>query len=87
MNGVDGLAAAVRQAMRKKNIPGAEKGIVEGKNVRIGSRAYPFSLAVDVLADPDKPGTTGETVDVLADEGDAVWVQRTEDGRAVIVGD
>ena len=71
MNGVDGLAAAVRQAMRKKNIPGAEKGIVEGKNVRIGSRAYPFSLAVDVLAD----------------EGDAVWVQRTEDGRAVIVGD
>ena len=51
MNGVDGLAAVVRQAMRKKNIPGAERGTVEGKNVRIGNRAYPFSLAVDVSAD------------------------------------
>ena len=70
MNGVDGLAAVVRQAMRKKNIPSAERGTVEGKNVRIGN-AYPFSLAVDVPAD----------------EGDSVWVQRTEDGRAVIVGD
>ena len=70
MNGVSGLAAVVRQAMHKKNIPGAEQGIVEGKNVRIGSRAYPFSLAVDVSAE----------------DGDSVWVQRTEDGRAVIVG-
>lgn len=71
MNGVNGLVAVVRRAMQNKNIPGAEKGIVEGKNVRIGNRAYPFSLAVDVPAD----------------EGDSVWVQRTEDGRAVIVGD
>ena len=71
MNGVEGLASIVRQAVGKKHIPGAEKGIVEGKNVRIGNRAYPFSLAVDIPAD----------------EGDAVWVQRTEDGRAVIVGD
>ena len=70
MNGVSGLAAVVRQAMQKKNISGAEQGIVEGKNVRIGSRAYPFSLAVDVSAE----------------DGDSVWVQRTEDGRAVIVG-
>lgn len=70
MNGVDGLAAVVRQAMRKKNIPGAERGTVEGKNVRIGNCAYPFSLAVDVPSD----------------EGDSVWVQRTENGRAVIVG-
>ena len=71
MNGVNGLVAVVRRAMQNKNIPGAEKGIVEGKNVRIGNRAYPFSLAVDVPAD----------------EGDSVWVQRTEDGRVVIVGD
>ncbi len=71
MNGVDGLAAAVRRAMQKKNIPGAEKGVVEGKNVRIGNRAYPFSLAVDVQAD----------------EGNTVWVQRTEEGRVVIIGD
>ena len=71
MNGVNGLVAVVRRAMQNKNIPGAEKGIVEGKNVRIGNRAYPFSLAVDVPAD----------------DGDSVWVQRTEDGRAVIVGD
>ncbi len=71
MNGVDGLAAVVRKVMQKKNIPGAERGTVEGKNVRIGNRAYPFSLAVDVPAD----------------EGDSVWVQRTEDGRAVIVGE
>ena len=71
MNGVDGLVAVVRQAMRKKNIPGAERGIVEGKHVRTGNRAYPFSLAVDVPAD----------------EGDSVWVQRTENGRVVIVGE
>ena len=71
MNGVDGLADAVRRAMRKKNIPGAERGIIEGNTVRIGNRAYPFSLAADVHTD----------------EGQSVWVQRTESGRAVIVGD
>ena len=71
MNGVAGLVSIVRQAVRKKNIPGAERGTVEGKNVRIGNIAYPFSLAVDISAG----------------DGDSVWVQRTEDGRAVIVGD
>ena len=71
MNGIDGLATVVRQAIKKKNIPGAERGIIQGKTVRIGSRAYPFSLAVDVHAN----------------EGDSVWAQRTEDGRAVIVGE
>ncbi len=70
MNGVDGLAAAVRRSRRKKQIPGAERGIVEGNIVRIGSRAYPFSLAVDVSIS----------------EGQAVWVQRTENGRVVVVG-
>ncbi len=71
MSGVDGLASAVRRAMQKKKIPGAEQGVVEGENVRIGNRTYPFHLAVDVRAD----------------EGSTVWVQRTKDGRVVIVGD
>jgi len=71
MNGVEGLAETVLKAVRKKNIPGAEKGIVDGNRVRIGNRAYPFSLAVDVPVD----------------DGHLVWVQRTENGRAVIVGD
>ncbi len=70
MNGVDGLVSALRRAVKHKSIPGAEKGIIEGKNVRIGNRAYPFSLAVDVTTD----------------EGQSVWVQRTGNGRAVIVG-
>ena len=71
MEGVAGLADVIRRAVQKKNIPGAEKGVIRGNTVRIGSRAYPFSLAADVHTD----------------EGDSVWVQRTESGRAVIVGD
>ena len=71
MDGIAGLADVIRRAVRKKNIPGAERGIIQGNTVRIGNRAYPFSLSVDCHTD----------------EGQAVWVQRTENGRAVIVGD
>lgn len=70
MNGVDGLAEAVREAVKHQQPASARRGVIEGDFVRIGSRSYPFSAAVDCHTD----------------DGCCVWVQLTQNGHAVIVG-
>ena len=70
--GVDRLADAIAGAVRmaKKGRP-AERGIVVGGSVQIGTRLYPRRLAVDLNIN----------------DGDVVWCQVTDDGTlAVIVG-
>lgn len=73
MNGVEGLADAigigVRNA-RKKAEQKAQRGMIQGGMVRIGSRSYPFKAAVDVNTE----------------DGCLVWVQISKAGTAVIVG-
>ena len=70
MNGVDGLAAAVEKAVRNRQTGNARRGVIHGSLVHIGSRAYPFSVAVDCQTE----------------DGCSVWVQLTKNGLAVIVG-
>ena len=70
MNGVDGLAELIQKAVETQQPAGAIRGVVAGNRVRIGSRSYPFSVAVDCHAD----------------NGCCVWVQLSASGRAVIVG-
>lgn len=70
MNGVDGLAAVLRKAVKAQQPTGAMRGVIEGDRVRIGSRSYPFSAAVECHTE----------------NGCFVWAQLTASGRAVIVG-
>ena len=72
MNGVLGLAAAIRAGLRKGSVQEsrAQRGIIQNGRVHIGGRSYPFRAAVDC--------NTGE--DSL------VWVQISKSGTAVIVG-
>ena len=73
MNGVAGLADAIRTGIRnarKKSEQKAQRGIIQGGMVRVGSRSYPFKAAVDV-------GT---------EDGCPVWVQISQAGTAVRVG-
>ena len=72
MRGMERLATAISLAVQKgkKGRP-AERGILHGDSVQIGTKLYPRKLAVDMALH----------------EGDVVWCQVTEDETlAVIVG-
>ena len=73
MNGIDGLAEALRagrKRMRENAEQKAQRGVIENRRVRIGARSYPMKAAVDA-----------DTSD-----GSRVWVQIARDGTAVIIG-
>ena len=72
MNGVVGLAAAIRAGMKNAQMDEskAQRGVVQNGRVHIGERSYPFRAAVDC--------NTGD--------GSFVWVQISKGGTAVIVG-
>ena len=72
MNGVLGLAAAIRAGLRngQSQESRAQRGIIRNGRVHIGERSYPFRAAVDCNTA----------------EGSLVWVQISRGGTAVIVG-
>ena len=72
MNGVVGLAAAIRAGMKNAQMDEskAQRGVIQNGRVHIGERSYPFRAAVDC--------NTGD--------GTLVWVQISKGGTAVIVG-
>ena len=72
MNGILGLAAAIRAGLRngQSQESRAQRGIIRNGRVHIGERSYPFRVAVDC--------NTGD--------GSFVWVQTSKGGIAVIVG-
>ena len=73
MNGVHGLADALRKSVkdtREKQEGKAQKGVIQGGRVRIGSRSYPFKAVVDCSTE----------------EGSLVWVQISTGGMAIILG-
>ena len=72
MGGMETLATAIAKAVEKskKGRP-AERGVITGGNVQIGTRLYPCKLAVDLNIQ----------------DGDVVWCQLTDNETlAVIVG-
>lgn len=72
MGGMEKLAAVIAKAVEKsqKGRP-AERGVITGGNVQIGTRLYPCKLAVDLNIQ----------------DGDVVWCQLTDNETlAVIVG-
>ena len=72
MNGILGLAAAIRAGLRngQSQESRAQRGIIRNGRVHIGERSYPFRAAVDCNTA----------------EGRLVWVQISKGGTAVIVG-
>jgi len=72
MNGVLGLAAAIRAGLRKGSAQEsrAQRGIIRNGRVHIGERSYPFRVAVDCNTS----------------DGNLVWVQISRGDTAVIVG-
>lgn len=72
MNGILGLAAAIRAGLRngQSQESRAQRGIICNGRVHIGERSYPFRA----------------TVDCNTAEGSLVWVQISRGGIAVIVG-
>ena len=73
MNGVMGLAAAIRVGLRKGSAQEsfrAQRGRIQNGRVHIGERSYPFRTAVDCNTS----------------DGSFVWVQISRGGIAVIVG-
>lgn len=73
MNGVDGLAECLKSGMRrarKQFEVKAQRGVVDGGMVHIGSHSYPMKAAVDVNTE----------------DGSLVWVQISKSGIAVIIG-
>ena len=72
MNGVLGLAAAIRAGLQngQSQDSHAQRGIIRNGRVHIGERSYPFRAAVDCNTA----------------EGSFVWVQISRGGTAVIVG-
>lgn len=72
MNGVLGLAAAIRAGIKNGQVAEsqAQRGRIQNGRVYIGERSYPFRAAVDC--------NTGD--------GSLVWVQISRGGTAVIVG-
>ena len=74
MNGIDGLAEALRtgrKRARENAEQKAQRGVIEDGRVHIGARSYPMKAAVDA-----------DTSD-----GSRVWVQIARDGTAVIIGE
>ena len=72
MNGVLGLAAAIRAGIKNSQVgeSQAQRGRIKNGRVHIGERSYPFRAAVDCNTS----------------EGSFVWVQISRGGTAVIVG-
>jgi len=72
MNGILGLAAAIRAGLQngQSQESRAQRGIICNGRVHIGERSYPFRAAVDCNTS----------------EGSLVWVQISKGGTAVIVG-
>ena len=72
MNGVMGLAAAIRAGIKHAQMDEfkAQRGRIQNGRVHIGERSYPFRAAVDCNTS----------------EGSLVWVQISRGGTAVIVG-
>ena len=73
MNGVHGLADALRKSLkdtREKQEGKAQRGVIQGSRVRIGSRSYSFKAVVDCSTE----------------EGALVWVQISKGGTAIILG-
>ena len=72
MNGILGLAAAIRVGIKNSKVveSQAQRGRIQNGRVHIGERSYPFRVAVD-------GNTSG---------GSLVWVQISRGGTAVIVG-
>ena len=72
MNGVMGLAAAIRAGLQngQSQESRAQRGRIQNWRVHIGERSYPFRAAVDCNTS----------------DGSLVWVQISRGGTAVIVG-
>ena len=72
MNGILGLAAAIRVGIKNSQVAEsqAQRGIIRNGRVHIGERSYPFRTAVDCNTS----------------DGSLVWVQISKGGTAVIVG-
>ena len=72
MNGVMGLAAAIRAGIKHAQMDEfkAQRGRIQNGRVHIGERSYPFRAAVDCNTS----------------EGSLVWVQISRGGTAGIVG-
>ena len=73
MNGVQGLMDVLRKGIKdtKERQEGkAQRGVIQGGRVRIGSRSYPFRAVVDCSTE----------------EGSLVWVQISKGGTAIILG-
>ena len=72
MNGVMGLAAAIRVGIKNARAgeSQAQRGIIRNGRVHIGERSYPFRAVVDCNTS----------------DGSLVWVQISRGGIAVIVG-
>ena len=73
MNGVQGLADVLGKSVkdtREKQEGKAQRGVIQGGRVRIGSRSYPFKAVVDCSTE----------------EGALVWVQISKSGTAIILG-
>ena len=72
MNGVLGLAAAIRAGIKNSKVveSQAQRGRIQNGRVHIGERSYPFRAVVDCNTS----------------DGSLVWVQISRGGTAVIVG-
>ena len=73
MNGVQGLMDALRKRVkdtREKQEGKAQRGVIQGGRVRIGSHSYPFKTVVDCSTE----------------EGALVWVQISTGGTAISLG-
>ena len=73
MNGVQGLAEALRKSLkdtRERQEGKAQRGVIQSGRVRIGSCSYPFKAVVDCSTE----------------EGALVWVQISKGGTAIILG-
>ena len=72
MNGILGLAAAIRAGIKNAQVgeSQARRGRIQNGRVHIGERSYPFRVVVDCNTS----------------DGSLVWVQISRGGTAVIVG-
>ena len=72
MNGILGLAAAIRAGIKNSQVveSQAHRGRIQNGRIHIGERSYPFRAAVDCNTS----------------DGSLVWVQISRGGTAVIVG-
>jgi len=72
MNGILGLAAAIRAGIKNAQVgeSQARRGRIQNGRVHIGEQSYPFRAVVDCNTS----------------DGSLVWVQISRGGTAVIVG-